>query len=166
MSIQQSGNVTPNHLVVWTTDGVVQDGGSPVAAGRILGSIRAADFNDTGDQPIYLPVGVTAFQILGITATNANQNMTTASGGVYPNAGKTGTQIVSSGQTFVLLTTPTILLPLTISAPGLATRFSSSNVDVVAINGINRLAIYLALTVGQGLNATADIYLYGLDLSP
>lgn len=42
-SILQSGQVTPTHLAIWTTDGVLQDGGSLQAAFQIATLVVTVD---------------------------------------------------------------------------------------------------------------------------
>jgi len=160
-AVLQSGNVTPGHLVTWVTDGVVQDGGATPAAQRVLASLRGANFNITTDQPILIPLNFVAFQLNGIIVTNASISLTTAAGGFYPAANKGGTPIVSAAQAYSALTTPAGLLAVTLAAFGANTRFSSANLG--AIGG--QLAIWFALTTAQGVNAVADIYLIGTDIT-
>jgi len=165
LAVQQSGNITPNHLAVWTTDGVIQDGGPVINVAKILGTIRGADFNSSADQPIYLPATVTAFQILDVTVTNASLSLTAATGGIYPNANKTGTAIVAANQVYSLLTSSSKLLSAITTGASDATRYSSANVDTTLLSGQNVLTIYLSLTNVQGLHCFADVYVVGLDLS-
>jgi hypothetical protein len=160
-AIFQSGNVTPGHLVTWVTDGVVQDGGATPAAQRVLASLRGANFNITTDQPILIPLNFVAFQLTSIIVTNAPVSLTTAVGGFYPAANKGGTSIVAASQAYSALTTSASLMTATLSSFGANTRFSATNLGT--INGF--LAIWFALTTAQGVNATGDIYLCGIDLS-
>lgn len=160
-SILQSGSVTPGHSAIWTTDGVIQDGGSMPASQRVLASLRSANFNISTDQPILIPQAITAFQLTGIVVTNASLSLTNAAGGFYPLASKSGTPIVSAAQAYSALTTSNTLLQATLASFGQNTRFSSANLG--AINGI--LAIWFSLTTPQGFAATADIYLMGTDLT-
>ena len=153
--IEQSGNVTPGHLVRWTTDGVVQDGG---VAQKVIAALFGASFNETSDQPILIPSTITAFQITGILVTNASLSLTTAAGGFYPQPSKAGTAIVAAGQVYSSLTDANHLLSCTLAGSVATTRYSSANLP----NGY----IYFSLTTAQGANATADIYILGTDLSP
>lgn len=161
MSIQQSGKITPGHLVSWTTDGVVQDWGAAPAAQRVLASLRGANFNVTTDQPMLLPQTVTAFQLTSIIITNASVSLTSAIGGFYPALSKGGTPIVSASQTYSALTSQAALMTATLASFGSSTRFSAANLALIN----NLMAIYFSLTTGQGVNCTADIYLCGIDLS-
>lgn len=160
-SIQQSGPITPGHLVLWSTTGVVQDGGAAPVGVRVLASARSVNFNTVNDQPIVIPQRVNAFRLTGILVTNASIGLTTAVGGFYPAASKGGTPIVFASQIYTMLTNNSLLLDLTLSSFGQNTKFSSSNLS--ALSGF--LAIWFSLTTAQGAAATADIYLTGLDLT-
>jgi len=156
-SVFQSGNVTPGHVVTWTTDGVVQDGGPLVVPKGILGSLLGANFNSTADQAILIPSTITAFAITGIMVTKASVSMGTAAGGFYPQASKGGTAIVANTQVYSTLTSASVLLNCTVVAGALATYYTRSNVP--------DWAIYFSLTTPQGATATADIHLLGVDLT-
>lgn len=157
MSIQQSGLVTPGHLATWVTDNVIGDGGVLGAAQKVLARFGTADFNDTGDQPLLLPVTMTAFMLTGIIVTNSPVSLTAAVGGFYPAASKGGTPIVAASQVYSSLTAQTKLLSCTLAAAVATTRYSRAN--------LTDWAIYFALTTAQGIAATGDIYAIGIDLS-
>ena len=166
-AVQQSGNVTPGHLAVWTTGGVIQDGGSFLASQKVLAAFFNANFNTIADQPLILPSAITAFQLTGIIVTNASVSLTTAAGGFYPAASKGGTAIVSSAQVYSALTSANLLMQPTLSSFAQSARFSSANLGLSLVaNGQNGLTVYLSLTTAQGSSATADVYLVGIDLSP
>jgi hypothetical protein len=166
MAVQQAGSITPGHIATFSTSGVIQDGGPLGAYQKVLASIRSASFNSTLDQPIILPSAVLAFALTGIIVTNASVSMTSAVGGFYTGSLKTGTQIVSNSQTYSTLTTANVLLSATLASGITAIRFSSANLSINAFGGLPGLTIYFALTTTQGLtNATADIYLTGIDLT-
>jgi len=154
--VQQSGDVTPGHLVTWATDNVIQDGGSVGVSERVLGYLNC-NFNSTSDQAIALPDDINVFCLTRIIITNASTSLTTAAGGFYPQSAKGGTAIVSSAQAYSSLTTAAKLLNATLASYGSTTRFDASNVP--------DWAIYFSLTTGQGAAATADVYLVGLDLT-
>ena len=155
MGVEQSGSVTPGHLVRWVTDNVVADGG---VAQKVIASLFGANFNDTSDQPILIPPTITAFQLTGILVTNASLSLTTAAGGFYPQPSKAGTAIVAAGQVYSSLTDANHLLGCTLAGAVATTRYSVNNLP----NGY----IYFSLTTPQGANATADIFILGTDLSP
>jgi hypothetical protein len=157
--ILQSGKVTPGHLPIWVTDGVIGDGG--VSPFNVIASLRQANFNITSDQPIVIPSPITAFRLSNIIITNASVSLTTAVGGFYPAAAKGGTPIVSAAQVYTALTTANLLLLATLTSFGSTARFSSANLGTVAA----QLVIWFSLTTAQGVAATADIYLIGDNLT-
>lgn len=159
-STVQSGNVTPSHLAIWAADGILQDGG-PGNGQYILASLRGANFNTTNDQPIIIPQRIVAFRLQAIIVTNATVSLTTAAGGFYPAASKGGTPIVASSQVYSSLTTVNGLLAVTLASFGTNTRFSAATLG--QINGLS--AIWISLTTGQGVAATADVYILGSDLT-
>lgn len=156
-AVQQSGSVTPGHFVTWVTEGVIRDGGAVPGAQRVLAAFAGANFNDTGDQPLILPPIMTAFQLTGILITNASISLTTAVGGFYPQAFKAGTAIVAAGQVYSALTSANALLSATLAAGVSTTRYSIANLP--------DWRIYFSLTTPQGAEATADLYLIGIDLT-
>lgn len=158
MSVEQAGNVTRGHLAKWTINGVIEDAGPQVAGQRVIASLFGADFNDSNDQPISIPPEITAFQLTGIVVTNSLVSLTTAVGGFYPQSSKAGSPIVAAAQVYTALTGPNLLLNPTLTAFALSARFSVANLP--------DLAIYLSLTTPQGVPATADVYLIGIDLTP
>jgi hypothetical protein len=157
--VLQSGVVTPNHIVRWATDGVIQDGGTQSPS--VLAALRGANFNSTSDQPIAIPATIVAFQLTGIIITNASISLSTAVGGFYPAALKGGTPIVAASQTYSALTGSNSLMTATLAAFGTNTRFSSANLGQIL--GLSN--IWFSLTVPQGVSAVGDIFLVGVDLS-
>lgn len=159
-SVKQSGRVTPGHMVFWTTDGVIQDGGVLPTSTQVLASSLSTNFNTTADQLIAIPRNVTAFQITGILITNASVSLTTARGGFYPAASKGGTPIVEATQAYTLLTGRDFLLYATLSSFGQNSRFSTNNLGVSG----GHMNVWFSLTTPQGANASADIYVIGMNL--
>jgi hypothetical protein len=155
--VLQSGNITPGHVAVWETNGVIGDGGPLLSSKQVLAYLLSADFNSIADQPLLLPSTITAFAITGIIVTNTAVSLTTAVGGFYPQAAKGGTAIVANSQVYSSLNASSKLLNCTVPATPLATYYTRANVP--------DWAIYLSLTTAQGSNATADCYLLGIDLS-
>ena len=154
--VLQSGNVTPGHGAKWVTDGVIADAGANPYSQRVLATLLNANFNDTGDQPILLPTTLQAFQLTGILVTNASLSLTTAAGGFYPAASKGGTPLVANTQVYSALTTSLLLMNPTLTSYAQTNRFSRTQ--------LADWAIYFALTIAQGADCTADIYLLGNEL--
>lgn len=157
MPVLQSGNITPGNVAVWGANGVIMDGGALVGAERVLASLSGADMNDTNDQPIPLPSRTTAFMLTRILVTNSAVSLTGAVGGFYPQASKAGTALVASSQVYSSLTSATKLLSCTLEAAVATTRYSVAN--------LTDWTIYFSLTTAQGIAATADIYICGIDLT-
>jgi len=161
MPVQQSGNVTPGHLAVWTTTGVIGDGGAPATNERVLGYLNAS-FNDTNDQPIPIPINISVFCLTRIIVTNASTSLSTAAGGFYSGASKTGSTIVAAAQGYTALTAAAKLMNPTLASDGSGTRWSAANLTAL---DTEYWQLFLSLTTGQGSAATADVYLVGIDLS-
>lgn len=161
MPIQQSGNITPGHLAIWLATGVIGDGGALRTQEQVLGSLNAS-FNDTNDQPIPVSRAITVFVITRILVTNASTSLTTAVGGFYSGASKTGVTVVAASQVYTFNTAASIVNFPTLTAGGSGTRFSAANLETI---DDDYWALYLSLTTGQGTAATADVFLCGFDLS-
>lgn len=154
MSVLQSGNITPGHIAAWATDGVIQDGGSPIMATKVLGTMRGANFAITTDQPIIIPQIVLAYVITAIIITNAPTSLSGAIGGFYTAAGKGGTAVVAASQTYSSLTGPTLLLYATLNTGIANTRFAGAN------------TLYLSLSNTAVITpAFGDVYIIGTDLT-
>lgn len=119
---------------------------------RVLGTLRGANFNSVADQPISITSSITTFQVTSIVVTNCSASLTTAAGGFYPTTAKGGTPIVAAIQAYTALTATTVVLPLTVAATPLVTRYTVS-------------IVYLSLTIAQGAPATCDVYVIGNDLT-
>lgn len=157
MSVEQSGNVTPGHLAVWNSPGVIRDGGAVTASQKVLAKFANADMNTDSDQQIILPQAIQYFQLTGIIVTGATHSLATAVGGFYPEAAKEGTPIVAATQVYSALTATDLLLQATLSSFAQSARFSRDNLP--------DWAIYLSLTTPEGVAALADVYLLGIDLT-
>lgn len=160
-AVQQSGLITPGHVALFATTGVIKDGGALPTSTRVLGQATSVSFNTTNDNPIAIPQRITAFVLTGILITNASTSLTTAVGGFYPQPAKAGVAIVPASQTYTMLTNSSLLLWAPLSSFGQNTRFSASNLGSIA----GYLNIWFSLTTPQGGVASADIYLVGMDLS-
>lgn len=156
--VDQSGNVTPGHMAVWTADGVLQDGGSPTVAQRVIARLTQAAFDTTSDQPLILPTRMTAFQLTSIVVARPSISLNAAVGGFYTASSKGGSPIVSAAQSYAALTTVDLLMQVTLTAFGQSAYFTRRLLP--------DWAIYFSLTTGQVLPTVASIYLIGIDLSP
>lgn len=109
---------------------------------RLIG----ADMNVTTDQALVKLHNYSAFVIVRFNAVNASINLTTAQGGFYTGAAKSGNTLVAATQAYTDLSTSAMGLALTANATGQGRQ----TVDPI-----------LSLTTGQGAAATADFYLIG-----
>lgn len=134
------------------TSGTIPAARLPAGIPGIVASLRGANFNSTADQAIAIPSRITAFSVTAILVTNCSANMTTAVGGFYPTTAKGGAALVANTQVYTALTGATALLPTTVVAGALVTRYSVAN-------------LYLSLTIAQGGAATCDLYVVGVDLT-
>jgi len=116
------------------------------ASSRILGQLTSANFNSTADQPI--TIRSSRYIIRAITVDNASVNLTTAAGGFYTGAGKSGTVIVAATQVYTALTTSSKFLDVTLAA--------APTTDVQTVT-----TIFLSLTTPMGGAATADVRIVG-----
>lgn len=112
----------------------------------VLGVLRSANMNTTGDQVI--PIYVSKYIPRRIVVVNASLSLTTAVGGIYTAAAKGGTVVVANTQVYTALTAGTKFVDLTLAAGPIA--------DILTAN-----PLYFALTIAQGAAATADVYVFG-----
>lgn len=142
---------------VWTTDGTdpswnlltssnFNSSAKFLGGYGIIGSLISANFNTTGDNSI--TITATKYIIRKIVVTNASISLTTAAGGFYTGAGKSGTTLVAAGQVYSVLTAATKWIDATLTA-------------TVGTDTFNVTPIYLSLTTAQGAAATADIFVFG-----
>ncbi len=150
--VLQSGSVTPLHLAAWTTDGVIQDSG--VTFNNTLGLFRSdvlgINFNATNTDfsiPINLPIGYTRYQINRIVISGASGTLTTATCGVWTQAGAAGTNIVTTGTA------------LTITTNLGDTNNNMQQLTLVNQNTLilNDTTIFLRVQTPQGNAATANV---------
>lgn len=117
----------------------------------LLAVLRGANMNTTSDQPLTL--GPKNYVVRRVVVTNASISLTSAVGGIYTGAGKTGTQLVPAGQSYAALIDSTKYVTTSLGAAVATDTF---------ING----TIFFSLTTPQGAAATADIYIYGDAVEP
>ena len=114
---------------------------------RLIASAQGVNLNTVGDTvaPI-LAAGSVSVQ--SIIVANASTNLTTAQLAVYTGAGATGTAVKS--------------------AYALTGNSSSAKVVVTAATSTDAVSgtpLYIRCTTAQGAAATADVFIYGYDLT-
>ena len=153
--VLQSGNVTPGHLASWTTDGVIQDAGVTFlnTYGMFSYTKQQINFNSANtDNPllINLPAGYTRYRIHSIFISNASQTLTTATCGVFTQAGGLGTAIVTSGSA------------ITVSQ---SAEDTINNLQSLAINNQSTMSLidttlYFRVQTAQGAAATGTVTIF------
>ena len=128
----------------------------------LLGKLLSADFNSIADQAIALTQpGSGAYLIQSIVATNASTSLTTAKGTFYAGAGKTNN--ITAGTTTSVFTG--LVAATDTSALGIVPSASAMSAAEHFSRYTANTTIYLSLTTAQGGAATADIYVFGYDLT-
>lgn len=118
------------------------DFGTIVPLYRLL----AADFNTTADQTLEKLHNYSAFSIFNIYILNNSIRMSTAAGGFYTGAGKTGLTLVGAAQAYSVMTSANTGTPLTLT---------------ITCRGRRTEDPIFSLSTPQGAAATADIYVMG-----
>lgn len=121
-------------------------------SGSVLcGKLIGANFNTTADQSIpitnWSAIASDYFLTFAIVK-NASVSLTTAAGGFYTGAGKTGIAVIPAATTYSAITSTTV-----------NTLANITNVRGAFV-WLNVTTLFFALTTPQGAPATADIYLY------
>jgi len=118
---------------------------------RCLFTLKGGNMNSTSDQGFAALGNITSYIVVNIYTTNASISLTTAVGGIWTGASQTGNNLVASSQVYSALTSTTKLLSLTLASGATANLQSAAPI--------------LHLSTPQGSAATADFYVFGLDLS-
>lgn len=131
---------------------------------RLLGRLIGADFNSTADQPIAIAQpGTGPYIIARIVIANTSAAITaTAKGAFYSSASKTGPLFGGGATTAYAALNAAGLAGIVGSAVG-SPSLGTSN--TLAPYLTSSTTIYLSLTAGNGSAVTADIYVFGYDLS-
>lgn len=120
---------------------------------KLLAVLLGANFNSTADQAMV--VASSKYIVNQVFIENASVNMTTAAGGIYTAPAKGGVVIVAAATVYTSLTT--------------TAKFKSAALDATAggptTDVMTAGTLYLSLTTGQGAPATADVYIFGDDLT-
>lgn len=121
--------------------------------GRCSLYLLSADMNVTTDQIFTSNMQgawPNSFVVRRIIACNASGSLTTAVGGIYTGAGKTGDALVANTQAYSGLTNSAKIAVLTLAA------VASTDAIIQTVP-----QIYLSLTTAQGAAMTCDIYIFG-----
>ena len=114
---------------------------------RLIASAQSVNLNSVGDTVANILVSGRV-SVQSIIVTNASVDLTTAQLAVYTGAGATGTAVKSAYA----------LTGNTTAAKTVVTAATSTD----AITGT---PLYIRCTTAQGAAATADVFIYGYDLT-
>lgn len=115
---------------------------------RLLGSAQAVNLNSVGDTPVNVISDSGNYSVQSIIVANASTNLTTAQLALYSGPGATGTAIKT--------------------AYALTGNSTSGKVVETAATSTDALVdpvLYIRCTTAQGAAATADVFIYGYDLT-
>lgn len=116
----------------------------------LLGEIAAADFNSTADQAIPILAGVSKWVPVVVRFSDVSTSLggSSAAGGVWSAAGKTGDEIIPAATTYTSLTAATVVKATNAQAASQAKYYTGSNA-------------YFSLGTPHGSAATARVQLFG-----
>ena len=124
---------------------------APAAIQQLLFKLSAANFQLTTDQTFTKLYAGSAYQITGIVARQRTGAASIAcAGGIYDAAAKGGNAIIAAAQSWVTLASG-VIVSGTLAALTQTTLLTNTPI--------------LSLTTGSTAACTADIYVYGVDLS-
>lgn len=115
---------------------------------RLLASAQGVNLNQVGDTVAQIVNNSGSYSVQSIIVANASVNLTTAQLAVYTGAGATGTAVKSA---YALTGN---------SAPAKVVVTAATSTDIVS-----GTPLYIRCTTAQGAAATADVYIYGYDLT-
>lgn len=115
---------------------------------RLLAAVQGVNLNQVGDTVAQIVNNSGSYSVQSIIVANASVNLTTAQLAVYTGAGATGTAVKSA---YALTGN---------SAPAKVVVTAATSTDIVS-----GTPLYIRCTTAQGAAATADVYIYGYDLT-
>lgn len=114
---------------------------------RLIASFQSVNLNSVADNVMNV-IDSGRYSVQSVIVTNASVDLTTAQLAVYTGAGATGTAVLSASA----LTD--------CSSAGVVKIFSASSTAAQTTT-----PLYLRCTTAQGAAATADVFVYGYDLT-
>lgn len=124
----------------------------------LLGTLTGANFNSTADQAISLTAPSALYVITQILVTNTSTSLTTAKGTFYAGASKTNAIFGATTSSFTALTASGSVSMVNSAATTFGGAFANARFTAGT-------TIYLSLTTAQGATATADVYVFGINLA-
>ena len=114
---------------------------------RLIASYQSVDLNSVADNVMPV-IDSGRYSVQSVIVTNASVNLTTAQLAVYTGAGATGTAVLS----------PSALTDCT--GASVVKIFTASSTAAITTT-----PLYIRCTTAQGAAATADVFVYGYDLT-
>lgn len=131
--------------------------GNPIApqntGEQLLFALRNAAMDSTADQVLRKIHGGRRVVFSRAVAVDKAGNASAAVGGIYSGAGKTGNQLIGSGQVYSKLTAANMAHPLTL------TSWATDNATALASDGGS--SFFFSLTTPGAAGSMADIFIYG-----
>jgi hypothetical protein len=115
---------------------------------RLLASAQAVNLNQVGDTAATVVSDSGNYSVQSIIVANASVNLTTAQLAVYTGPGASGTGIKT--------------------AAALTGNSTSAKVNILtptSTDAVSGTPLYIRCTTAQGAAATADVFIYGYDLT-
>jgi hypothetical protein len=115
---------------------------------RLLASAQGVNLNSVGDTVANVVNRIGSISVQSVIVANASVDLTTAELAVYTGAGATGTAVKT--------------------AYALTGNSASDKVVITAASDTDALTVdklYIRCTTAQGAAATADVFIYGYDLT-
>lgn len=112
---------------------------------------RSFNMQSTADQAFTRNFAGTNYYITSVVARQrTGAGSATNTGGIYTGAGKTGDQLVASSQQWVSLASGVIV---------------TATIAAVSLTALESATPFLSLTIGSAAPLTADIFIYGFDIT-
>jgi hypothetical protein len=115
---------------------------------RLLASAQGVNLNQVGDTVAQILNNSGRYSVQSVIVTNASVDLTTAQLAVYTGAGATGTAIKSA-----------------YALTGNSTAAKTVVTAATSTDAVSGTPLYIRCTTAQGAAATADVFIYGYDLT-
>ena len=115
---------------------------------RLLASAKGVNLNQVGDTVAQILNNSGRYSVQSVIVTNASVDLTTAQLAVYTGAGATGTAIKSA-----------------YALTGNSTAAKTVVTAATSTDAVSGTPLYIRCTTAQGAAATADVFIYGYDLT-
>ena len=115
---------------------------------RLLASAQGVNLNSVADTPAVVVSDSGNYSVQTVIVTNASTSLTTAQLAVYTGPGASGTAIKSAA-----------------ALTGNTTAAKVNLLSATSTDAVSGTPLYIRCTTAQGAAATADVFIYGYDLT-